>query len=142
MDLLFSVNLQPSLCPRNSAVLHLSPRLCLSSAECSPPSVPSIVFCLLLSCSRWFPPSLPCHLAIFYLGVPFISSLSLVATLCSVWFIYCLSFLLYVRPISIFVSVCIISRQLSLFFSLSLNKVVYLVALNLRIFLHCSLSTS
>ena len=30
---------------------HLSPRLCPSNAGCSPPSVPSIVLCLLLSCS-------------------------------------------------------------------------------------------
>ena len=29
---------------------HLSPRLCPSTAGCSPPSVSSIVFCLLLSC--------------------------------------------------------------------------------------------
>ena len=41
----------------------------------------SIVFCLLLSCSRWFPPSLLCYLAIFYVVIPLISSLSLVATL-------------------------------------------------------------
>ena len=29
---------------------HLSPRLCSSTAGCSPPSMSSIVFCLLLSC--------------------------------------------------------------------------------------------
>ena len=79
---------------------HLSPRLCASSAGCSPPSVSSIVFCLLLSCSRWFPPSLLCCLAIFCLVVLLISSLSLVATLCSVWSTCCPSFLLYVWPIS------------------------------------------
>ena len=39
---------------------------------------------LLLSCSKWFPPSLLCHLAIFCLVVPLISSLSLAATLCSI----------------------------------------------------------
>ena len=31
-------------------LFHLSPRLCPSSARCSPPSVSSIVFCLVLSC--------------------------------------------------------------------------------------------
>ena len=31
-------------------LFHLSPRLCPSTAGCSPPSIPSIVFCLLLSC--------------------------------------------------------------------------------------------
>ena len=38
--------------PLSSVALlfHLSPRLCPSTAGCSPPSVPSIVFCLLLSC--------------------------------------------------------------------------------------------
>ena len=54
---------------------------------------------------------LPCYvvrLAIFCMVVLFISSLSLVATLCSVWSTYCPSFLLYVRPISTFVSVCIL----------------------------------
>ena len=65
-------------------LFHLSPRLCPSTAGCSPPSMSSIVFCLLLSCSRWFPPYLLCRLAIFYLAVPLISSLSLVATVCSV----------------------------------------------------------
>ena len=64
--------------------------------------MPSIVLCLLLSCSRWFPPSLLCRLAIFCLVVPLISSLSLVVTLCSVWSTYCPSFLLYARPISTF----------------------------------------
>ena len=96
---------------------HLSPRLCPFSALCSPPSMPSIVLCLLPFCSRWFPPSLLCRLAIFYLVVPLISSLSLVATLCSVCSSYCPSFLLYVQPISTFVSVCILECQLSVFFS-------------------------
>ena len=54
----------------------LSHRLCPSTARCSPPLMPSIVFCLLLSCSRWFPPSLLCHLPAFYFVVPLISSLS------------------------------------------------------------------
>ena len=36
----------------------------------------SLSFCLLLSCSRWFPPSLLCRLAIVYLVVPLISSFS------------------------------------------------------------------
>ena len=41
-----------------------SSRLCPSTAGCSPPSMSSIVVCLLLSWSRWFPPSLlsSCHL--------------------------------------------------------------------------------
>ena len=66
-----------------TSYIHLSHRLGPSSAECSPPSIPSVVFCLLLSCSRWFLPSFLCHLAIFYLVVPLISSLSLAATLCA-----------------------------------------------------------
>ena len=61
-----------------------SPRLCPSTAGCSPPSVPSIVLCHLLFSSRWFPPSLLCHPAIFCLIIPFISSLALVSCLCSV----------------------------------------------------------
>ena len=44
--------------PLPTAFIHLSPRLSSSTAECSAPSVPSIVLCLLLFCSRWFPPSL------------------------------------------------------------------------------------
>ena len=90
----------------NDITFHLSPRLCPSTAGCSPPSVPSIVLCLLLSCYKCFPPSLLCRLAIFYLVVPFISFLSLDATLYSVWSTYCPSFFRYVRPISSFVSVC------------------------------------
>ena len=87
---------------------HLSPRLCPSTAGCSPPSMSPIVLCLLLYCFRWFPPSFLCHLAIFCIVVLLISSLSLVAALCSVWSTYCPSFLLYVQPISTFVSVCIL----------------------------------
>ena len=34
-------------------IFHLLPRLCPSTAGCSPPSVPSIVLSLLLACSRW-----------------------------------------------------------------------------------------
>ena len=88
-----------------------SPRLCPSTAECNPPSMSSIVFCLLLSCftfhldfvhplqnvalhqclpshlllscCRWFLPKLYCRLAIFFLVVPLIPSLSLDATLCN-----------------------------------------------------------
>ena len=60
--------------------IHLSPRLYPSTAGCSPPSVPSIVLCLLLSSFKWFPPFLLCRLAIFCLVIPLISSLSLVAT--------------------------------------------------------------
>ena len=95
----------------------LSPRLCPSIAGCSPPSMPSIAFCLLLSCSRWLPPSLLCRLAIFCLVVPLISSLPLVATLGSVFPVYCPSFLLYARPSSIF-SVCILQCHSSLLFFL------------------------
>ena len=69
-------------------LVYFLPKLS-STAGCSPPSMPSTVFCLLLSCSRWFPPSLLGHLTIFYLVVPLISSLSLIATLCSVWSTYC-----------------------------------------------------
>ena len=35
-----------------SFTLHLSPRLCPSPTGCSPPSMPSTVHCLLLSCFR------------------------------------------------------------------------------------------
>ena len=48
-----------------------------------------------------------------------ISSLSLVATLCSIWSTYCPSYLLNVRPISTFVSVCILWCQLAHHFILS-----------------------
>ena len=41
----------------------------------------------------------------------------LVVTLCSIWSTYCPSFLLYVQPISTFVSACILLRQVSLFFA-------------------------
>ena len=81
-------------------IFHLSPRLCSSTAGCSPLSMSSIVLCLLLSCFMWFPPSLFCRLAIFCIVVLLISSLSLVVTPCSVWSAYCPSFSLYVRPIS------------------------------------------
>ena len=67
-----------------SPLVHLPPStFCPSTAGCSPPSMSSIVPCLLISHSSWFPPSLLRRLAIFYLIVPLISSLSLVATLCS-----------------------------------------------------------
>ena len=79
----------------------------------------SIVFCLLLSCSRWLPFSLLCRLAIFCMVVLLISSLYLVASLCSVWSTYCLSFLLYVRPISTFVSVCILQCHFFVLFLIS-----------------------
>ena len=66
----------------NSMIVFIfSPRLCPSTTGCSTPLMPSIVPCLLLSCSGWFPPSLLCCLAIFYMVVPFVS---LVATQCSV----------------------------------------------------------
>ena len=96
-------------------IISLS-RLCPSTAGCSPPSMSSIVVCLLLSKSRWFPPSLLCHLAIFCLVVLWASSLSLVATLCVALSTYCSLVLLYDRPISIFISVCILWHRWSLFF--------------------------
>ena len=96
--------------------------------DIAPPSMSSIVVCLLLSCSWWFPPSLLCRLAIFCVVVLLISSLSLVATLCDVWSTYCPSFLLCVRPISTFVSVCILKCQSSLFFSWFLSIVSHLAA--------------
>ena len=64
---------------------------------------------------------------------------------CSVSSTYCPSFLIYVRPILAFVSVCILWCQLSLLFSWSLSIVSYLGALDLTfscpflsIPLHCS----
>ena len=59
---------------------HLSPRLYPSTAGCSPPSMSFIVPCLLLSCSWLFPTSLPSSTW----SSPLISSLTLVAILCSV----------------------------------------------------------
>ena len=49
-----------------------TPRLCPSTAGCSPPSVPSIVLCLLHFCSRWFPRvSVPgCFLVVLFQVVP------------------------------------------------------------------------
>ena len=55
---------QETDCPKSTIALfdviftfHFSPRLCPSTAGCISPSVLAIVLCLLLSCSRWFPPS-------------------------------------------------------------------------------------
>ena len=78
----------------------ISFRLCPSTAGCSPPSMSSIFVCLLPSYSRWFPPSLLCHLAIFCLVVLSTSSLSLAATLCIALSTYYPLILLYDRPIS------------------------------------------
>ena len=111
---------------------HLSPWFSPSAVECSPPSMPSVVFCLLLSFSRWFPPSLLCRLAIFCLVVPLISSLSLVATLCSVQSIYCPPFFIppvhvqscfsvYSITLTIFV-LCLISEHGTLSCSFKLNN--------------------
>ena len=118
---------------------RLSPRLCPSTAGRSPPSVSSFVFCLLLSWSRWFPPSLVCRLSIFCLVVLLISSLSLVATLCGVWSTYRPSFLLYVRPTSTFVSACILWCQLSLFFSWLSGHGILSCSFRSNIFLSISL---
>ena len=74
--------------------IFTSLRLCTATAEHSLPSMPSIVICLMLSCSRWFPPSLLCCLDIC-LVIPLNFFLPLDATLCSVWSICCPSFLLY-----------------------------------------------
>ena len=63
---------------------HLSLRLCPSTVGCSRPPVPSVISCLLFSYSRSFSPSLLCRLAIFFLVVPLIPSLSLAATQCRV----------------------------------------------------------
>ena len=119
-------------------LFRLSPRLCPSTAGCSPPSKSSIVFCLLLSSFTFhlgfvhplqdgvlhqcLPLSSVCccldpggSLLPRYVVPPSvcpvvlsISPPSLVATLCSVWSTCCLSFLLYGQPISTFVSVCIL----------------------------------
>ena len=95
----FLFHFSPRLCPSTTGcsppsmssivlcllyfTIHLSPRLCPSTQDVAPPpsSTPINVFhCpLLLSCSRWFPPSWLCRLAIPYLLVPLISSLSLIA---------------------------------------------------------------
>ena len=63
-------------------LLHFtSVSLCPSTTGCSPPSMPSVVVCLMLSCSRRFPPSLLCRFATFCLVVLLIFSLSCVAIL-------------------------------------------------------------
>ena len=59
-----------------SVTLSLSWRQYPSTAGCGPPSMPSIVVCLKLSCSRLFPPSLLSHPATFCLVVLSIFSLS------------------------------------------------------------------
>ena len=74
-------------------LLHFSPRLCPSTAGCSPPSMSSIV----LSVAFLFqvvPSFLVMSSFHLLLGRPLVSSLSLVVTLCSVWSTYCPSFLL------------------------------------------------
>ena len=71
------------------------PRLCPSTAGCSPPSMPPIVHCCFHVPGGAL---LPCY--VVCLVVPVISSLSLLAHLCSVWSTYWPSFLLYVQPIS------------------------------------------
>ena len=117
---------------RSDHLSHLiSSRLCPSTAGCSPPSMSSIFVCLLLSSSRWFPPSLLCHLAIFCLVVLSSSSLSLAATLCIALSTYCPLILLYDRPISTFVSVCILWYRWPLFFFWFPSMVSYLLALGL-----------
>ena len=103
---------------------YLSPRLCPSTAGCSLPSMISIVLCC-------FPvPGGSLLPAIFCLVVPLISSFSLVGTLCSVWSTYHPSFLLYPAHLLFCFSVHSV-MPLSLFFSLSLSTVSYLVALDL-----------
>ena len=56
---LFKLTNEDDASSYSNFTFHLSPRSCPSTAGCSPPSMPSIVLCLLLSCSRWCPPSLP-----------------------------------------------------------------------------------
>ena len=46
----------PSAAMPSLAETETETRLCPSTVGCSPPSMPSIVLCLLLSCSRRFPP--------------------------------------------------------------------------------------
>ena len=117
----------------SALILHSSSssRLCPSTAGCSPPWMSSIVVCLLLSLSRWFPPSLLCHLAIFCLVVLWTSSLSLVATRCIALSTYCPLVLLFDRPISTFVSVWILWYRWSLFFFWFPSMVSGLLALGL-----------
>ena len=99
---------------------------CSSTVGRSSPSLHSIVVCLILSYSRWFPTSLLCHRVTSCLVVLLIFSLSWVATLCNAWSICCLLFSLYVQPISIFDLECILWHQLSLFFFWYLSMVLYL----------------
>ena len=105
-----------------------SPRLCSSTAGCSLPSMPCIVFCLFLSCTRLFPPSMQCHLAIFFLVVPLISSPPLVAINTPIVLHSC-----YMSGPFPFFPVGILYCQLFLLFSWSLSMVLYLVALNVTV---------
>ena len=100
----------------NFQLSPFSHSLCPSTAGSSLSSVPFTVFCLELSGSRWFPPLL-CSLAIFCLVHP-LDLLPLHVCYSVQCLVHLLSVILYVWPISIFVSVYILYCQLSLFFFL------------------------
>ena len=102
--------------PLQDVALHQ----CLPSSSvcCFPNPGGSLLLCL-------------CHLAIFCLVVLSSSSLSLAATLCIALSTYCPLILLYDRPISTFVSVCILWYRWPLFFFWFPSMVSYLSALGL-----------
>ena len=110
----------------NFFTVRLSPRLCSSTAGCSPPSVPSIVLCSMLSCpggsllcyvvlpsSAWsspwslFSPWLPLCASVHLL----VHLLSFIRVICLAHFHFCLS--VYSMITSIFVS-CFLSTLLNL----------------------------
>ena len=112
--------------------LYVSPGLQPSAIFVHPlqgVAMPCIVLCLLLTCTRYFSPSLLCRLAIFYLVVPLISFLYVVAALCSVWSAYC--------PQS-----CYMSGPFSLLFQCVLHNVNYLISMILVLFLITELGIS
>ena len=65
---------------------HLLPRLCPSTTGCIPPTMPSIVFCLMLYSFRVVSLLLCCGVLPFSAGPsPLFLPFPLVVTLCSVW---------------------------------------------------------
>ena len=119
----------PNLCAPFQ--FHLSPRLFPSTAGCSPPPLSSLVLCLLLSCSRWFPPSLLCRLAIFCLVVLLISSLDLLGCHSVQRLVHLLSFILAICRAHLHFCFSVYSIMSIIFVLLLISEYgIYLVALD------------
>ena len=117
---------------------HFSRRLCPSTAGCGPPSVPSIVLCLLFSCFRRSPPSLLCLL----LGRPF-DLFPLLGCHSVQRLVHLLSFILAVFPAH-FDFCSSVYSIVSVIFVLFLicGYGIFSCSFRCRVFLHCSLSSS